>query len=245
VFVSTRLRYSETEARKAIAASRSYSEALRRLGMRPAGGNHRTLRKYAERIWRIPTDHFDPRANQRAQLANRVPRPLVEYLTEGSGYSRGSLKRRLFEEGIKPRACELCGQGERWRGRTMSLVLDHVNGVADDNRLENLRIVCPNCAATLDTHCGRNKPRRCPTCEALFRPSDRRQRYCSHRCWVTSREMAAINGSRRKVERPSYEQLLADLRELSWVAVGAKYGVSDNAVRKWLRRYDAELRAAA
>ena len=45
---------------------------------------------------------------------------------------------------------------------------------------------------------------------------------------------------RDKVERPSYEQLLADLRELSWVAVGSKYGVSDNAVRKWLRRYEAE-----
>jgi transposase-like protein len=42
------------------------------------------------------------------------------------------------------------------------------------------------------------------------------------------------------VPRPSYEQLVADLRELSWVAVGAKYGVSDNAVRKWMRRYQEE-----
>jgi hypothetical protein len=243
--VSRRLRYSEAEAREAIAASKSYSEALRRLGMRAAGGNHRTLRKYADRIWRIPTDHFDASANQRVQLANRVPRPLAEYLTERSSYSRGSLKRRLFEEGLKSRACELCGQEEIWRGRRMSLVLDHINGVPDDHRLENLRIVCPNCAATFDTHCGRNKPRRCPTCKILFRPSHRSQRYCSHACWVTSHEMAAINARRRKVERPSYEQLLADLRELSWVAVGAKYGVSDNAVRKWLRRYEAELREAA
>jgi hypothetical protein len=73
LFVSSRLRYSEAEAREAIAASKSYSEALRRLGMRAAGGNHRTLRKYVERIWRIPTDHFDPHANQRIQLANRCP----------------------------------------------------------------------------------------------------------------------------------------------------------------------------
>ena len=49
------------------------------------------------------------------------------------------------------RRCELCGQTESWRGRTMALILDHVNGVPTDNRLENLRIVCPNCAATLDT----------------------------------------------------------------------------------------------
>ena len=46
--------------------------------------------------------------------------------------------------------------------------------------------------------------------------------------------------ARRKVERPSYEQLLAELREMSWAAIGRKYGVSDNAVRKWVRRYEAE-----
>jgi hypothetical protein len=242
--VSKRLRYSESEARQAIAASLSYSEALRRLGMRAAGGNHQTLRKYAERIWCIPTDHFDPHAKQRVALASRVQRPLLEYLTERSPYSRQSLKRRLLKEGLKSRACELCGQGEVWRGRRMSLVLDHINGVADDNRLENLRILCPNCAATLDTHCGRNKPRVCPSCDALFHPSGRRQRYCSHKCWCRSTELAAINARQRRVKRPTYEQLLADLRELSWVAVGAKYGVSDNAVRKWLQRYQAERFAA-
>jgi hypothetical protein len=242
VFVSRRLRYSEQAAREAIAGSKSYSEALRRLGMRAAGGNHATLRKYAERIWHIPTDHFDPHASQRIQLATRVPRPLSEYLTEHSSYSRGALKRRLFAEGVKERCCELCGVGERWQGRPMSLVLDHINGVADDNRLENLQIVCPNCAATLDTHCGRNKPRRCPGCETLFRPSDKRQQYCSHKCWLASPQFKAENAkaSRRQVERPSYEQLLADLAELSWVSVGAKYGVSDNAVRKWMRRYAEE-----
>lgn len=50
----------------------------------------------------------------------------------------------------------MCGQGEEWNGKKMSLILDHINGVHNDNRLENLRIVCPNCNATLDTHCGKN-----------------------------------------------------------------------------------------
>lgn len=49
-----------------------------------------------------------------------------------------------------------CGQGEEWMGKKMSLILDHINGVHDDNRIQNLRIVCPNCNATLDTHCGKN-----------------------------------------------------------------------------------------
>jgi hypothetical protein len=242
-FVPPRVRYTEAAARSAIAASKSYSEALRRLGMRAAGGNHRTLRKYAERVWRIPTDHFDPHAFQRIQMAERAQRPLSDYLTENSTYSRGALKRRLFKEGVKQRECERCGAGELSHGRPMSLILDHMNGVANDNRLDNLQIVCPNCAATLETHCGRNKPRVCQWCEATFRPASPEQRYCSHACWRTSDAARADRPDRRVVERPSYEQLLADLAAMSWIAVGAKYGVSDNAVRKWLRRYEADRAA--
>jgi hypothetical protein len=65
----------------------------------------------------------------------------------------------LATSGLLDARCKLCGQDERWHGRRMSLVLDHINGVSNDTRLENLRMVCANCAATLDTHCGRNLPR--------------------------------------------------------------------------------------
>ena len=76
-------------------------------------------------------------------------------MVQGSTYGRNHLKNRLYREGLKAPRCELCGQGELWRGQTMGPILDHINGHRDDHRLENLRIVCPNCAATLDTHCGR------------------------------------------------------------------------------------------
>ena len=82
-----------------------------------------------------------------------------------------------------------------WHGRWMALILDHINGIANDNRLINLRLVCANCAATLDTHCGRNIPQqsKCAGC---------------------------------------------GLGSMSYCAVGRKYGVSDNAVRKWIRWYE-------
>jgi hypothetical protein len=125
------LRYTEDEAREAIAASLTFTEALRRLGMCWSGGNYRTLKKWAE-SWAIPTDHFDPDAARRAALGRR-PIALADVLVTGSTYSRGKLKQRLYESGLKQRTCEQCGQGETWRGRRMALILDHVNG---DARLE-------------------------------------------------------------------------------------------------------------
>ena len=66
----------------------------------------------------------------------REPIALDEVAGPGVDLPARQLKRRLYDEGLKQRACELCGQGEEWRGRRMSLILDHINGVADDNRLE-------------------------------------------------------------------------------------------------------------
>ena len=164
-------------------------------------------------------------------------------MVENSTYQRGQLKDRLFAEGLKQRVCELCGQGEVWNGRRMSLVLDHINGVSNDHRLENLQIVCANCAATLDTHCGRNLPRErtCPGCGGLFAPRSLQHRYCSPDCWgriYSERKLGIPQPHLRKVERPSYEQLMEDVRTMSFVAIGRKYGVTDNAVRKWIRWYE-------
>jgi uncharacterized Zn finger protein (UPF0148 family) len=213
--------------------------------MRPAGGNWKTLQRYAREIWRIPTDHFDQDAARR-RITGHSARPLQEILVAGSTYSRGHLKRRLYREGVKRPICELCGQGERWHGARMSLILDHINGVGDDHRLENLRIVCPNCAATLTTHCGKNKPHtvvelECRRCGRPFVRRYRGQRYCTRACGTRwDRSGRPLPGARR-VERPPYEQLLREIAETSYVAVGKRYGVSDNAIRKWVRAYEREL----
>ncbi|HEX3317209.1 MAG TPA: hypothetical protein VHR88_04275 [Solirubrobacteraceae bacterium] len=212
--------------------------------MRPAGGNHRTLKLVAARLG-VSTAHFDPHAAQRdALLAASRPIPLERILIQGSTYNRSNLKRRLYRAGLKERACELCGQGEVWRGRPMSLIIDHVNGEATDNRLENLRIVCPNCAATLETHCGKalRRPRTarmCRGCGQMFVPEQRATRYCSHTCYAATK-VGVAQPERRLVARPPLAQLLGEIEASSWSAVGRKYGVTDNAVRKWVRQYRRE-----
>jgi len=145
--------YSEEQAREAISTSNSWAGSLRKLGLCSTGGAWRVLKKYAQ-LWEISTDHFDP-ARAREMNFRTTKRPLEELLVEDSTCSRQNLKRRLFQEGLKEPRCELCGQDENWRGRRMAMIIDHINGVRNDNRIENLQIVCPNCAATLDTHCGR------------------------------------------------------------------------------------------
>lgn len=238
-----RPRYSPDELRHAIASSASWADTLRRLGYCPTGGNWKTLKRRARELG-ISTNHFDPyAASRRRRPAQRFP--LGEVLVEGSTYNRQDLKRRLYEEGWKQRRCELCGQGELWQGVTIALILDHVNGVRDDNRLENLRIVCPNCAATLDTHCGRKTrvtryPRSCRRCAKDFVPRSPRQRYCSRECGIRwDRRGRKLPGARR-VDRPPPARLRRDVEEVGYSAVGRRYGVSDNAIRKWLREYERE-----
>ena len=233
--------FSEEDLRAAIANAVCWADALRFLGYAVEGATYRTMHRYARR-WGISTDHFDKNAGRkRAGLAQRIP--LERVLIKGSTYPRGKLKKRLLAMGLKQPICELCGQDENWNGRRMSLILDHINGVSNDHRLANLRMVCPNCAATLDTHCGRNIPRfrTCAGCGRSFEPHYVQHRYCSVGCWgrvAAKSYRGKPHPGARKVPRPSYDQLMEDVKSMSRLAVGRKYGVSDNAVRKWIRWYE-------
>ncbi|MBJ7332825.1 MAG: hypothetical protein JHC95_23225 [Solirubrobacteraceae bacterium] len=125
----------------------------------------------------------------------------------------------------------------------MSLILDHINGVPNDHRLENLRILCPNCNATLDTHCGRNRrlaERVCGVCSVTFRPKLDTQKFCSAECGYKSPHRTGARHDLRRVERPPYEELLAMLEADGYKATGRRFGVSGNAVRKWRMVYERE-----
>ena len=81
---------------------------------------------------------------------------IEEILVENSTYQSYKLKKRLIAEGIKKSVCESCGQSE-WLEQPIPLELHHINGNNSDNRLENLRLLCPNCHALTDSYRGKNK----------------------------------------------------------------------------------------
>lgn len=100
-----------------------------------------------------------------------VARPRLEALNDvlaaGRPRCRQHVKRRLLLAGLKTDGCEECGLND-WQGRPISFELHHVNGDGTDNRLENLRLLCPNCHSQTDTWGARNKGKR------MAEPRDRR-----------------------------------------------------------------------
>jgi hypothetical protein len=118
---------------------------------------HRYFRQQIANL-ELDTSHFVGQAWAKGRPhkgRNRVP--LTEILVESSTYKGNSdLRKRLIAEGLKPAHCEWCGS-DTWLGEPLPLHLDHVNGDHTDNRLENLRILCPNSHALTPTWCGRNR----------------------------------------------------------------------------------------
>ena len=83
--------------------------------------------------------------------------PIEAVFVENSTYPRHCLKKRILTGNLIEYRCKCCGIGPEWQGKTMPLILDHINGINNDNRIENLRFVCSNCDSQLDTYKSRNK----------------------------------------------------------------------------------------
>lgn len=98
------------------------------------------------------------KAVARGEIRPRVPGMPIDELLASPHRCRNHVKRRLFRAGILKNECAKCGL-EKWEGSELSMHLDHINGVRDDHRLENLRMLCPNCHSQTPTYGGRNAAR--------------------------------------------------------------------------------------
>lgn len=149
-------KWTEQQLRQAANKSRSLAGVLKCLGLIPAGGNYAQIKLYL-REFKIDHSHFTGRAWNRGISGYYRPIiPLEEILVKGSAYQSFKLKRRLFIAGLKEKECEMCGWCHTTPEGYLPLELDHINGDRTDNRLENLRVLCPNCHSLQPTHRGRN-----------------------------------------------------------------------------------------
>ena len=210
----------------------NYTDVCRNLGIKTTKGNRDTIKRYINE-YQIEIDHFYIPHN-----VNIVKIDLKDILINNSKYTNTTnLKGRLYKEGLKQRCCELCGQGEEWMGKKISLILDHVNGVNNDNRIENLRIVCPNCNATLDTHGGKNRNNFKIEETKRVKKELKKIEIDKERLLNNVKTLKQVLGSfkQRKIERPDKNILIEEINKLGYSGTGRKYGVSDNAIRKWLK----------
>ena len=155
----SRRSWTDGQLRQAVSASTSMAQVIRRLGLKVGGSVYPMLRERIAELG-LDTSHFKGQGwNAGRSITCNPGRPLAEILVTNSDYKTTStLRQRLIKAGLKEPRCEICGLAE-WEGRPLGLQLDHINGDRTDNRLENLRILCPNCHSQTDTWCIKNRRR--------------------------------------------------------------------------------------
>lgn len=155
------------------------------------------------------------------------PKKLEEILVENSEYrNTNRLKNKLFKEGLKEKKCEICGNVE-WNGKEIPLQIHHVNGIHNDNRIENLQIVCPNCHAQTDTYCGKNSN----TYEKITT-------YVTKKRTIKKDEWNSIRKNVWEKQHPSKKQLIKIFFECgSFLKMSKLFGVSDKSISKWFKHY--------
>jgi hypothetical protein len=210
-----------------IKESYCYKQCIEKLKWNITGTNYTKLKKIIKDR-SIDISHFSIKSNFNTRL-NKIP--IENILIENSNYGRGHVKRRILSEKLLKYECVFCGNDGNWMGKKFSLILDHINGVNNDHRLFNLRLVCPNCNATLDTFCGKNV-------KNTQYSHEYKENKCSCGNTISTDAEHCVKCSKikmRKVARPPLNILLNEVNEYGYSSTGRKYGVSDNSIRKWIK----------
>lgn len=143
---------SDNEFREIIKNSNTYSDCLRALGLGTNGGSSTDILKRRIKELNCSTEHFGTIGKSPSARYD-----LDDILIENSSYANLSrLKARLISENRLEYKCAICGLTS-WLNKPISLQLDHINGINNDHRIENLRLLCPNCHSQTDTYAGKNK----------------------------------------------------------------------------------------
>lgn len=149
--------WTDEELSQAVENCESYRAVLISLRLVPAGGNYNQVKRRIVALG-LSTHHFTGKGwNVGLKFKPKIAVPLEQLLKADTDVQSYKLKKRLISLGLKKTECEFCGWQEKAPDGRIPVELDHINGNKRDNRLENLRILCPNCHSLQPTHRGRNK----------------------------------------------------------------------------------------
>lgn len=222
------------DLQKIIDESNSVVEILRKLGYKKQyNGNHKLL------IDRLNSEAFDMRKfnlNKSIWKENHYSKLRLlntkhkDIFCKESKYDKKSLKKKIIKEKLLEYACSECGNNGWHNNKILSLQLDHINGDSNDNRIENLRFLCPNCHSQTPTFSGKSlkKDKLCIKCKEKI--SGKYKKLCD-KC----RNLAMNEKARRQMKfHVDKSELKSKIIDLNWnfSAVGRHYGVTDNAIRK-------------
>lgn len=141
--------------------SYSYAEVLRKAGRKQGGGTQATLRNKIQEFG-IDISHFTGQKwqdspNQKDNIVSREQYSLDEVFIKNSPVTQKVLRGYIERHNVLEYKCQTCGCDGNWQNGIIALEVDHINGDNTDNRIENLRYLCPNCHALTETYRGRNK----------------------------------------------------------------------------------------
>ena len=206
-----------------VKTSNSLTEILQKQGKAVSGASYKVLKEALE-AYQIDYNFLNER-----EIGKQIPLEVI--LIENREYQSSRLKRRLVQAGIKQYVCEICGCSNEWNGKPLTLQLDHINGNHSDNRLENLRILCPNCHSQTETYSNKRSKRHnyCVDCGCEISLTSTRCGSCASKY--------KNNFKVDPKDRPTKEELFELIKTKPFTTIGEMYGVKDNTIRKWCKNY--------
>jgi hypothetical protein len=228
---------SKTDLQLLVNKSNSIVEILKTLGLKPYSGNHRTLHKRIQEdkicLNQLETNRHNWRIHFMQSMGSKYSINNKDIFCKNSKYSNNSqIKKKIINEYGILEQCSICQTGNIWNNEPLSLQLDHINGINNDHRLENLRLLCPNCHSQTETFSGKRKKTQQKQCKKCSQPiSDKKFAKFCESCRTKEKQKNYI---KRSKFNPNKEELTNVLKSNNWnySATGRHYNVSDNSIRK-------------